>query len=122
MEATLTPCREKSPLPTKACTCPAGVVEKYLGKISDPLLDRIDIQCEILPVPFEKLSGMADGEPSAAIRERVVRACAYDRILKVARTIADLAACSALAACSLGLDAAVAAPIRPDHIRDRKAA
>ena len=139
--------------PSKPCTCMPGAVNKYLGKISGPLLDRIDIQCEILPVPFEKLSGMADGEPSAAIRERVVRAreiqarryadekgifcnaqmntrlmkqyCAlddecqkilkhamtkydmsaraYDRILKVARTIADLAGSEA---------------IRPDHVRE----
>ncbi len=128
--------------PTKECTCAPGAVSKYLGRISGPLLDRIDIQVEILPVPFEKLSGMSDGESSAAIRERVVKAraiqaeryadvhdvhcnaqmnsrqitrwCrlsdesmtilrramtkydmsarAYDRILKVARTIADLAA------------------------------
>ena len=126
--------------PTKECTCPAGAVSKYLARISGPLLDRIDIQCEILPVPFEKLSGMPDGESSATIRSRVVGAraiqaerfrdeadihcnaqmnsrliqkwCqlspetmkvlqhamtkydmsarAYDRILKVARTIADL--------------------------------
>ena len=117
-----------------------GAVNKYLGKISGPLLDRIDLQVEILPVPFEKLADAAPGEPSAAIRERVVKAraiqaarfadesaihcnaqmnsrllqrwCqlskesaailqhamvkfdmsarAYDRILKVARTIADL--------------------------------
>lgn len=128
--------------PTKECTCPPGAVAKYLGRISGPLLDRIDIQVEIMPVPFEKLSGMSDGESSATIRERVVKAraiqearyadepavhcnaqmnsrlitrwCrlsdeamailrramtkydmsarAYDRILKVARTIADLAA------------------------------
>ena len=127
--------------PTRECTCPPGAVSKYLSRISGPLLDRIDIQVEILPVPFEKLSSMADGESSASIRERVVRArevqarryadvpeihcnaqmssrhiakwCAlgnesmeilrkamtkydmsaraYDRILKVARTIADLA-------------------------------
>ena len=127
--------------PTKECTCAPGAVSKYLGRISGPLLDRIDIQCEILPVPFEKLSGLPDGESSAVIRERVVKArelqaerfrdepevhcnaqmnarliqrwCklspetmkvlqhamtkydmsarAYDRILKVARTIADLA-------------------------------
>ncbi len=126
--------------PTKECTCPPGAVSKYLSRISGPLLDRIDIQCEIQPVPFEKLSGMDGGESSAAIRERVVKAraiqekrfagerevhcnaqmntrliaqwCrldeqsmeilrqamtkydmsarAYDRILKVARTIADL--------------------------------
>ena len=127
--------------PTKECTCMPGQVGKYLNRISGPLLDRIDIQCEILPVPFERLSEPASGESSAAIRERVVRAraiqdqrfqgvpgvhcnaqmtprlmqryCvpdpaaarmletamrkydmsarAYDRILKVARTIADLA-------------------------------
>jgi magnesium chelatase family protein len=115
-------------------------VARYLSRISGPLLDRIDIQVEILPVPFEKLSAMQPGEPSAAIRARVIAAraiqserfkdepnihCnaqmnsrllnkwvkldenaskviekamikydmsarAYDRILKVARTIADL--------------------------------
>lgn len=127
--------------PTKECTCPPGAVSKYLGRISGPLLDRIDIQIEIHPVPFEKLSEQSTGESSSVIRERVVRArniqsarfadereihtnaqmntrlinrwCrldktsmdllrhamtkydmsarAYDRILKVARTIADLA-------------------------------
>ena len=126
--------------PTKACTCPAGAVQKYLGRISGPLLDRIDIQVEILPVPFQRLSSNEVSESSASIRERVVRAraiqeqrfadepevncnaqmnsrlikkwCvldddtmrileqamtrfdmsarAYDRILKVARTIADI--------------------------------
>jgi magnesium chelatase family protein len=126
--------------PTKACTCLPGAVAKYMNRISGPLLDRIDIQCEILPVPFEKLSSLEQGECSASIRERVVRAraiqaeryknepgihcnaqitsklmrqycvlsdeCmkivkqamdrydmsarAYDRILRVARTIADL--------------------------------
>ncbi len=126
--------------PTKDCTCPPGAVSKYLSRISGPLLDRIDLHVEILPVPFEKLSSMDEGEGSGAIRERVVKAraiqearfaaergmhcnaqmgprqiaryCrldeasmailqkamikydmsarAYDRILKVARTIADL--------------------------------
>ncbi len=126
--------------PTKACTCSPGQVQRYLNKISGPLLDRIDLQIEITPVPFEEISKTAPGEPSAAIRERVVAArkiqegryknekgiyCnaqmtpkliakyavldetslamlktamtrfdlsarAYDRILKVARTIADL--------------------------------
>ncbi|MDE6264279.1 MAG: YifB family Mg chelatase-like AAA ATPase [Paramuribaculum sp.] len=126
--------------PTKECTCPGGAVQKYLNRISGPLLDRIDLQVEILPVPFEEISSGAPGESSAAIRERVVKArkiqeerfkdeknvhCnaqmttrllnrhvvlgneakeqlreamarldmsarAYDRILKVARTIADL--------------------------------
>lgn len=126
--------------PTKDCTCSPGQVQRYLNKISGPLLDRIDLQIEIVPVPFEEISNTAPGEPSAAIRERVIAArkiqeerfknedgiyCnaqmtpklitkyaildetslvmlknamsrlnlsarAYDRILKVARTIADL--------------------------------
>ena len=128
--------------PTKACVCSPGQVQKYLNKISGPLLDRIDIQIEIVPVPFDKISEERRGESSAAIRERVMKArqiqeqrfgkesgiyCnaqmsskllsiyarpnkegldllrnamdrlnlsarAYDRILKVARTIADLEA------------------------------
>ena len=126
--------------PTKACVCTPAQVQRYLNKISGPLLDRIDLQIEIVPVPFEKISDAREGEPSAAIRERVIAArkvqeerfkneegiyCnaqmtpkliakyatldeaslailktamarfnlsarAYDRILKVARTIADL--------------------------------
>ncbi|WP_294629906.1 YifB family Mg chelatase-like AAA ATPase [uncultured Bacteroides sp.] len=126
--------------PTRACVCNPGQVQKYLNKISGPLLDRIDIQIEIIPVPFDKISDQRRGESSAAIRERVIKArelqeiryaehpgvyCnaqmssrllamyaqpddkglallknameklnlsarAYDRILKVARTIADL--------------------------------
>ena len=127
--------------PTKECTCSPGQVQRYLNKISGPLLDRIDLQIEIVPVPFEKISDAREGEPSEAIRKRVIAArkiqeeryksekgihCnaqmtpkliakyavlddtslamlktamtrfdlsarAYDRILKVARTIADLA-------------------------------
>lgn len=126
--------------PTKTCTCLPGAVSRYLNRISGPLLDRIDMQVEILPVPFDKLSKAAPGEASADIRRRVMAArdiqtrryaaekgihcnaqltsrlisryCslsseamamlrhamekydmsarAYDRILKVARTIADL--------------------------------
>lgn len=126
--------------PTKACVCNPGQVQKYLNRISGPLLDRIDIQVEIVPVPFEKLSETRPGESSETIRQRVIAArkvqeqrfahvpgihCnaqmtpkmlaeyatpdeaglnllrgamerlnlsarAYDRILKVARTIADL--------------------------------
>lgn len=126
--------------PSRPCVCPPGAVSRYLNRISGPLLDRIDIQVEIMPVPFDKLSGMSGGETSAQIRRRVVEAraiqsarfakesgiycnaqmnsrlmrehcrldsdCelilretmtrynmsarAYDRILKVARTIADL--------------------------------
>lgn len=127
--------------PTVACTCPAGAVKKYMNKVSGPLLDRIDIQIEVIPVPFSQLANQKPGETSAAIRERVIAArkiqverfkdtpgvhcnaqmtsklfrqycvldesCqemmrlamdrlglsarAYDRVLKVARTIADLA-------------------------------
>lgn len=126
--------------PTRHCECTPQQVQRYLAKVSGPLLDRIDLQVEIVPVPFEKLSDIAPSEPSSAIRERVVRAreiqnarfaaypevhCnaqmspkmiqefarpdeaglarlkvamerlslsarAYDRIIKVARTIADL--------------------------------
>ena len=127
--------------PTHHCVCTPGQIQRYLNKISGPLLDRIDIQCEIQAVPFAQLSQMKAGESSATIRERVIAArkiqevrfkehkgihCnammtesmlhqyaepdesslnmlrmamerlklsarAYSRILKVARTIADLA-------------------------------
>lgn len=127
--------------PEKECTCPPGGVQKYLNKVSGPLLDRIDLHVEVTPVPFAELSGHDNGEDSATIRTRVIKAreiqgerfasnpgiycnaqitskmlheiCAtdrvgenllkaamnklnlsaraYDRILKVSRTIADLA-------------------------------
>jgi magnesium chelatase family protein len=126
--------------PEKECMCTAGMVQKYLNRISGPLLDRIDIHIEVVPVNYDKLSGSVKAEQSAAVRDRVVKAravqakrfenikgvysnsqmsssmqrryCqldeaggkllktameirglsarAYDRILKVARTIADL--------------------------------
>ncbi|MCD7978000.1 MAG: YifB family Mg chelatase-like AAA ATPase [Tannerellaceae bacterium] len=126
--------------PERACLCSSGTVQKYMNRISGPLLDRIDIQIEIVPVPFEKISERSSQEASAAVRERVIKArmiqeerfreyeqvhCnaqmsspllrkyaapdekglsllknamerlnlsarAYDRILKVSRTIADL--------------------------------
>lgn len=125
--------------PTRSCTCKPYEVERYLSKISGPLLDRIDVQVEVPPVELGKLEG-GDGEPSAVLRKRVeearrrqlerfrgaglfcnamipprmirtfckptreaadlIRAAmdrfgmsarAYDRILKVGRTIADLA-------------------------------
>ena len=60
--------------PTHHCNCTPGQISRYLSKISGPLLDRIDIHCEIQAVPFAQLSQMQPGEPSAAIRERVVRA------------------------------------------------
>ena len=125
---------------THHCVCRPGQITKYMSKISGPLLDRIDIQIEINPVPFKDISQVAEGEKSAIIRERVIKArkkqelryaqikgihCnaqmsermihqfaepdeagvallrtamerlnlsarAYNRILKVARTIADL--------------------------------
>ena len=123
------------------CVCTPGQISRYMSKISGPLLDRIDIHCEIQAVSFAQLSQMQPGEPSSVIRERVIAArkiqeerfkeykgihCnammtermihefaepdaqsldmlrmameklklsarAYSRILKVARTIADLA-------------------------------
>ncbi len=126
--------------PEKECSCSSGMVQKYLSRISGPLLDRIDIHIEVVPVKYDKLSGNLNTEKSAAIRERVIKArniqaeryagypgiytnsqitpslqrrfChlneagsrllktamdvrglsarAYDRILKTARTIADL--------------------------------
>lgn len=127
--------------PEKECTCPPGAVQKYLNKISGPLLDRIDLHVEVTPVNFSELSSDRLAEKSEDIRERVIKArerqterfgnrpelhanaqmspqmvrdiCkinaagqtllkkameklglsarAYDRILKVSRTIADLA-------------------------------
>lgn len=151
--------------PTKECICPPGAVRKYLNRISGPLLDRIDLQVEIYPVPFDELSSARPGEKSDDIKRRVVKAreiqaarfaaernvhCnaqmnsrllstyasvdtaglemlreamnrldmsarAYDRILKVSRTIADL---------ENGLDPnltpteAAALPIRLHHLRE----
>ncbi len=66
--------------PTRECTCSPSQVQKYLNKISGPLLDRIDIQIEITPVPFEKLSQYGAGESSAVIRDRVVQARAIQEI------------------------------------------
>ena len=60
--------------PTHQCNCTPGQISRYLSKISGPLLDRIDIHCEIQAVPFSQLSQMQPGEPSAVIRERVVKA------------------------------------------------
>ena len=128
--------------PEKACSCPPGMVQKYLNKVSGPLLDRIDLHVEVTPVAYEELSTTTERyEKSESIRERVITArsiqakryenntdvyanaqmsskmlkeiCvideaskqllkkamerlnlsarAYDRILKVSKTIADLA-------------------------------
>ena len=138
--------------PTRPCICSPTQVQRYLGKISGPLMDRFDLQVEISPVPFEKLSEKQQAEPSAVIRERVIQAreiqterfrnekgmhCnaqmtrkqlekyampdkeglsvlqlamerlnlsarAYDRILKVARTIADLEGCEQITSDQIG--------------------
>ncbi|MBR1712819.1 MAG: YifB family Mg chelatase-like AAA ATPase [Alloprevotella sp.] len=127
--------------PAHECHCTPGQIQRYMGRISGPLLDRIDLQLELTPVPLEELQAAPKGESSAAIRERVIAAraiqtmrfkdspgvhCnaqmsarqleqyarldadgreamrlamqrmnlsarAYERILKMARTIADLA-------------------------------
>lgn len=60
--------------PTHSCACTPGQITRYMNKISGPLLDRIDIHCELTAVPFADLSKMAPGETSAAIRERVIKA------------------------------------------------
>ncbi|MBI2419638.1 MAG: ATP-binding protein [Ignavibacteriales bacterium] len=126
--------------PFKECTCSQQIIQKYMSRISGPLLDRIDIHIEVLPVKYKELSSEAGGEISSDIRYRVqearttqidrfksydyiyknadmrsaemckysqldtagsealkmamaklgLSARAYDRILKVSRTIADL--------------------------------
>lgn len=60
--------------PNKLCVCQPPQVQKYLNRISAPLMDRIDIQVEIVPVPFEDISDTRPAEPSEAIRRRVIRA------------------------------------------------
>ena len=60
--------------PQHQCVCTPGQIQRYMNKISGPLLDRIDIQCEVQTVPFAKLSKMKPGEPSANIRQRVIHA------------------------------------------------
>jgi magnesium chelatase family protein len=139
--------------PVRSCVCAPADVQRYLSRISGPLMDRIDLHIEVTPVPFDELNRRGDAEPSASVRTRVVQAreiqaqrfgnakgtycnaqmnsrlvrrhCAldepgqnlmkmaiqrlglsaraYDRILKVARTIADLGA---------------AEHIRPEHLSE----
>ena len=60
--------------PTHHCVCTPGQIQRYMNKISGPLLDRIDIHCEIQAVPFAELSKMQPGESSDKIRERVIKA------------------------------------------------
>ena len=60
--------------PNHSCACTPGQIQRYMNKISGPLLDRIDLQIELQNVPFSDLSKMAPGEPSEKIRERVIKA------------------------------------------------
>ena len=66
--------------PEKECTCPAGAVTKYLNKISGPLLDRIDLHVEVVPVSYAQLSAARSGDPSQQIRQRVIAAREIQRI------------------------------------------
>ena len=119
---------------TRECRCTPGIIQRYLAKVSGPLLDRIDLHIEVPAVPYKDLRGKTDGQASAQIRERVdsaretqrkrgfynsqipasqlrvlcaldesgertlelavrrmnLSARAHDRLLRVARTIADL--------------------------------
>ena len=77
--------------PQKECTCESGQVNRYLNKVSGPLLDRIDLHIQVNALPIEDMAKETEEEDSAIIRERVIKARAYDRILKISRTIADLA-------------------------------
>jgi magnesium chelatase family protein len=60
--------------PTKNCTCPPGAVIRYLSKISGPMLDRIDLHVEVIPVPYEQVAKDVTGESTGQIRERVMAA------------------------------------------------
>lgn len=60
--------------PAKECTCTGGAVQRYLSKISGPLLDRIDMHIEVVPVELEKITGTQESTPSAIIRQRVIAA------------------------------------------------
>jgi magnesium chelatase family protein len=66
--------------PDKECTCPPGAVFKYLNRISGPLLDRIDLHVEVVPVPYAQLSARQAGESSHLIRERVIAARETQRV------------------------------------------
>lgn len=62
-----------------ACKCNPMLIERYMGKISGPLLDRIDLHIEVPAVPFQELSAKADGTPSKAMREQVLQARSFQR-------------------------------------------
>ena len=60
--------------PGKPCSCTPQQIQRYLSKVSAPLLDRIDVHVEVMPVPFEDISSVCDGELSASIRTRMIGA------------------------------------------------
>lgn len=60
--------------PTKECSCSRHAVEKYINKISGPLMDRIDIQIEVTPVEYSQMTDTTPAEPSSAVRQRVIAA------------------------------------------------
>ena len=60
--------------PDKECTCKPGMVQQYLNRISGPLMDRIDLHVEVVPVAYKDLSSKSSGEPSAVVRKRVIKA------------------------------------------------
>ncbi|MBV8069168.1 MAG: ATP-binding protein, partial [Acidobacteriaceae bacterium] len=64
---------------TRECRCTPGIIQRYLAKVSGPLLDRIDLHIEVPAVPYKELRGKADGQTSAGIRERVEEARAIQR-------------------------------------------
>jgi len=66
--------------PDRECVCPPGAVSKYLNKISGPLLDRIDLHVEVVPVPYAHLAVQSSGETSANIRGRVMAAREIQRM------------------------------------------
>ncbi|MBR2147049.1 MAG: ATP-binding protein [Muribaculaceae bacterium] len=67
--------------PTKQCICTPHQRHQYMSKISGPLLDRIDLQVEVQPVNFDQMASKQPGEPSAAIRERVIKARAIQSFI-----------------------------------------
>ena len=74
----------------KECTCSPQAIQRYMGKISGPLLDRIDIQIEVTAVKYCKLDKESKAIMQNAVEKLGLSARAHGRILKVARTIADL--------------------------------
>lgn len=73
--------------PTRPCTCAPAIAQRYLSRISGPLLDRIDIHIEVLPVSYGELSGREGGESSAAVRERVCKARARQNVRFAGRDV-----------------------------------